>query len=272
MRPKLTKISDNLPSELRQGLATQARVMSALIIRDMMMRYGRANIGFLWVVLEPMLLTAGVMLLWSAIKPPLEHGVQIVALVLTGYMPLTLFRHITSPAAFLYRRSIPFLYHRHISFIDVLLAKGALEFMGTTTALLVVYGVLLLAGLTSPIVDPGLVIAGWLSLAFLSVGFASAVAVLTELSEAAERFIQPFQYLLVPLSGTFFMVDWLPKSAQDLIWYMPLVHCFEMFRAGFFGEGVITHWTWWYPLVWGVGLLGVGLSGIDSARERIHTG
>lgn len=246
--------------------------MSALIIRDMMMRYGRANIGFLWVVLEPMLLTAGVMLLWSAIKPPYEHGIQVVTLVLTGYMPLTLFRHITNPAVFLYRRSIPLLYHRHITFIDVLLAKVALEFLGTTTALLVVYSVLLLTGLTSPIVDPGLAVAGWGSLAFLSLGFASMVAVLTEISEAMERFIQPIQYLLVPLSGSFFMVDWLPKLAQDLIWHMPLVHCFEMFRAGFFREDVVTHWTWWYPLVWGLFMLALGLGGIDRAREHIHTG
>lgn len=261
-----------LPKELAQGLATQRRVLGAIIVRDMMARYGRANIGFLWVILEPMILTAGVMLLWSAIKSPYEHGVQIVALVLTGYMPLTLFRHLTANAVSMYRRSIPFLYHRHISFVDVLLAKFLLEFMGTTTALLVVYVVLYLTGVVSAIVDPGLVIAGWLAMAFVSLGLASVIAVLTELSEATERFVQPFQYLMVPLSGSFFMVDWLPQKAQDLIWYMPTAHCYEMFRAGFFGDSVPTHWTWWYPLVWGLGLLALGLSLIESARERIHTG
>lgn len=261
-----------LPNKFAFGLETQRRVLGALIVRDMMQRYGRANIGFLWVVLEPMILTAGVMVLWSSIKPPYEHGLRVVAIVLTGYMPLTLFRHITNPAVFIYRRSIQLLYHRHISFIDVLLAKVALEFIGTTTALLIVYSILLLAGLVSPIVDPTLVLSGWLAMASISCGVASVVAILTELSEAAERFVPAFQYLLLPISGAFYMVEWLPKNAQDIIWYIPLVHCFEMFRAGFFGDEVTTHWTWWYPLVWGLVLFAVGLSAIERARERIHTG
>jgi capsular polysaccharide transport system permease protein len=54
--------------------------------------------------------------------------------------------------------------------------------------------------------------------------------------------------------------------------YIPLAHCYEMFRHGFFGDAVVTHYTWWYPLVWGLGLAAIGLSAIDKARENIHTG
>ena len=110
-------------SELLAGLTVLARTLEALVIRDMMARYGRANIGFLWVVVEPMILTLGVMTIWSAMKSPYEHGVQVVALVMTGYMPLTLFRHLTNPAVFFYRRSIPLLYHRHVTLIDALIAS-----------------------------------------------------------------------------------------------------------------------------------------------------
>jgi capsular polysaccharide transport system permease protein len=87
-----------------------------------------------------------------------------------------------------------------------------------------------------------------------------------------ERFIQPYQYLMLPLSGTFFMVDWLPTSAQNLIWFNPTVHCYEMFRAGFFGEEVTTHFTGWYPLVWAVTLVTLGIWGLGRVRDRIHFG
>jgi capsular polysaccharide transport system permease protein len=175
------------------GLATQGRVVKALAMREMMRRYGRSNIGFLWVVLEPMLLTAGVMLIWSIAKSPYEHGLQVIAIVMTGYMPLTLFRHMTNGAVCMYRHSVSVLYHRNISYIDVLVARSLLEFSGTTTALLVVYCVLTLTGLCAPMQDPALVMAGWLSMAVLSFGIASVIAVLTELSEVTERFIQPLQ-------------------------------------------------------------------------------
>lgn len=254
------------------GFETQSRVIHALIIREMMMRYGRSNIGFLWVILEPMILTIGVMLIWSVAKSPYEHGIHVVSIVMTGYMPLTLFRHMANGSVHIYRRSISFLYHRHISFCDVLIARSILEFAGTTSALLIVYVVLVLASIAAPIADPALALGGWLSMAALSFGFAAFLAAITELSDTMERFVQPFQYLLVPLSGCFFMLEWIPKSAQNILWYMPFVHCYEMFRAGFFGEGITTYWTWWYPIVWSIILTTIGLSTIEISRDKIHTG
>jgi capsular polysaccharide transport system permease protein len=253
------------------GAAVQMRTLKALIVRDMMMRYGRANIGFLWVVLEPMLLTAGVMVLWSAMKSPFEHGLQIVSLVLTGYMPLTLFRHLTNSSVFMYRRNIGLLYHRDISLLDVLLSRCCLEFIGTTIALAFVYGFLSSFDLVEKVADPGLVLLGWLAMAVVSLGLAALFSSFTEYSEVTERFIGPFQYLMLPLSGSFFMVDWIPKAAQELLLYNPTVHCYEMFRAGYFGEAVATHFSVWYPFVWGVGLFAVGIFMTDAARDRLHT-
>ena len=70
--------------------AARVSVISALIVRDLMSRFGRNSLGFVWTVMEPMILTAGVMLVWTAIRPPIYHGIPIIGFVLTGYMPLTL--------------------------------------------------------------------------------------------------------------------------------------------------------------------------------------
>ena len=113
------------------------------------------------------------------------------------------------------------LYHRNITFIDTLIARCFLEFAGTTTALLVVYGVLVLSNVLAPMKDPGLLILGWAIMGLLAFGLAATFAVMTEFSEVSERFIQPFQYIMLPISGCFYMVDWLPKSTQDIAWYMP---------------------------------------------------
>jgi capsular polysaccharide transport system permease protein len=257
-------------ASLRRGLAVQVRCLRALVLRDMMKRYGRANIGFLWVILEPMILTAGVMVVWSFLKPAYEHGIEIVSLVLTGYMPLTLWRHVTNSGVRMFQGSIGLLYHRNISLIDIFLARVTLELTGTTCALIFVYCVLLAAGLVTPIADIGLVIAAWLTMFLLSAGAALGFAILTEYSEVTERFVQPFQYLMLPLSGTFFMVEWLPTEGRELIWYNPTVHCFEMFRAGFFGESVTTHYTAWYPILCAVVLVWLGVSSLDTVRDRIH--
>lgn len=38
-----------------QGLRVQVKVIKALIVRELVTRFGRDNIGFLWIVAEPLL-------------------------------------------------------------------------------------------------------------------------------------------------------------------------------------------------------------------------
>ena len=254
-----------------RGLKVQARCLYALMIREMMMRYGRDNLGFLWIFIEPMLLCVGVMIIWSLIRTQFEHGLTVVALVLTGYMPLTLWRHITNNVGIMpFKRSIALLYHRHVSLLDVYFTRVFLELAGATAAFVLVVGTLVAADLIDPPHDIGLVIGGWLLMGLLSAGVALQMALLTESSEIWERFVPVFQYLLIPVSGCFFMVDWMPTFAQDLVWYNPTVHCFEMIRAGFFGDSVRTFYTPWYPAAYSIGLFALGIGFVEQMRDRIH--
>lgn len=253
-----------------QHLALRARVLEALAVRDMMRRYGRGNLGFLWVLLEPMILTVGVMLIWSIMKGESEHGVDIIALVLTGYMPLTLWRHVTNSGVALLRSNSSVLYHRNISLLDVFMGRMLLEFVGTSAALVVVAGSLLALGLIKPPQDYSMAVVGWLLMATLSVAAALLLCVLTELSEVWERFVQPFQYLMLPASGAFFMVGWLPTDGQKWILLNPTVHCFEAFRAGYLGDQYETHYMVWYPIACSIFLFAVGMKVLPIAADRLR--
>src|SRR5271166_3059929 len=102
-------------SEFLTGLRIQSRGVNALMIRELMMRYGRGNIGFLWLVLEPMILCAGVIAVRWMIQAHEERGVPLVALILSGYMPLTLWRHITNRSINILRANVAVLYHRGLT-------------------------------------------------------------------------------------------------------------------------------------------------------------
>ena len=79
--------------KFQAGWAVQRRVIHALMIRELMTRFGRENIGFLWIMVEPLLFAVLVGLVWRVMKGPEEHGIGIIAFVVTGYIPITLFRH-----------------------------------------------------------------------------------------------------------------------------------------------------------------------------------
>jgi capsular polysaccharide transport system permease protein len=253
-----------------RGAAVQLRNIRALVLRDLMMRYGRDNIGFAWVILEPLLLTGGVMIVWSLTMGSDRNGVKIVEFILTGYMPLALWRHMTNGPIQIFRRSAALLYHRTITLFDILAARQVLEFAGTSAALLVVWGGLYTAGVVAGVARLDLLLLGWAMMAWLAFGAGAIIAALTERSETAERFIQPLQYVMLPISGAFVMVDWLPSWAQQAVLLNPMVHCYEVFRAGYFGEAVATHYDLAYFSIWALALTFVGLLGVQRARAWVR--
>ena len=54
------------------------------MIRELVTRFGRENIGFLWIMVEPLLFAGLVGIVWRFMKGPEEHGVSIVAFIATG--------------------------------------------------------------------------------------------------------------------------------------------------------------------------------------------
>ena len=50
-----------------RSLDIQLRVLGALLMREIITRYGRDNLGFLWLFVEPMIFTLGITALWSAV-------------------------------------------------------------------------------------------------------------------------------------------------------------------------------------------------------------
>jgi capsular polysaccharide transport system permease protein len=255
-------------SQFITGLKIQARVLGALIMREMLIRYGRENIGFLWLALEPMILTAGVMVMWTLLRHE-AHGLTVTAFVLSGYMPLTLWRHVSGHAATCLRQNLPLMYHRQIRLADALIARALLEVAGTTAALIVVYITARLAGFIPPYQDLGLLLAGWLFMAWFSFAVGLIFAAGTERFEFVEKFIPPFQYLTLPICGMFFMVAWLPSGAQKLALYVPTVHCFELFRAGVFGDSVQTFYDVGYLVKCCLFTTAAGLFLVNMARNHI---
>jgi ABC-type polysaccharide/polyol phosphate export permease len=62
----------------------------------MLTRYGRNNIGFLWLFVEPAVFVLLVTIVWSAIRNIHASNLPIVAFAVTGYTSLLLWRNAVS--------------------------------------------------------------------------------------------------------------------------------------------------------------------------------
>lgn len=253
------------------GLRVQARVVSALMVRDAMSRFGHDNLGFFWIIGEPMLLMIGVMVLWTIMGETKGHSdVSVIPFALTGYAFITLWRHIVARSMHCMTHSASLIFHRNVSFFDVQIARGVLECVAILSAFFVTYLPFALLDLAPKINDPLLLMGGWLFTTIFSMSFGLIVAGLTELSDAADRIITPLLYITLPFTGLFYMVDWLPASAQKIIVWSPMVSGIEMFRAGMFPPSVNTHYFPVYMVGWCVGMTAVGLPLFLYAQRHVR--
>lgn len=255
---------------LSESWAIQRRVFGALLMREILTRYGRHNIGFLWLFAEPMLFTLGVTALWTIAGLHKVSSLPIVAFAVTGYSSVLLWRSMPSRCISAIEPNLPLLYHRNVRLIDVFAARIALEAVGTTISFVGL--VVLFRGLEWLAFpeDVLLVAAGWLMLAWFGAGLALILGALSGTSELVEKFWHPAAYILFPLSGAAFLVDSLPSAAQQAVLLLPMVHGVECLREGYFGSKVVTHYDLTYMAAWNAALTVAGLLRVRAIADKVR--
>jgi ABC-type polysaccharide/polyol phosphate export permease len=255
--------------DLRRSWSIQRRVIWALVLREMLTRFGRHNIGFLWLFVEPMLFTLGVTVLWTATKSAHGSNLPIVAFAITGYSSVLLWRNMPSRCIGALAPNLSLLYHRNVRPIDIYLARLLLEAAGATMSfvfLVIFFGFLGWLQMPEDVLQIAL---GWVMLAWFGSSLALVLAAFSEVSETIEKLWHPASYLLFPLSGAAFLVNALPKSAQDVVLLLPMVHGVEYLREGYFGSRIIAHYDLAYMAICNTALTILGLAQIRKISRTV---
>ncbi len=249
------------------------RIMHALLLRELSTRFGRDNIGFLWIMGEPIIFAAGVSVLWSQIRPPYENGIPLIPFIITGYMPLILLRQIVGYSVNAVRTSSTLLYHRMISPLHIILSRSIIELIGISLSFVVivlVYHALGFMMFPTHFTGFALIYGGWFLLAWVSLAIGLVMSALAEIFEVIERVVAIVTYVAIPISGAFIMAADMPPKLRSMSMALPLVHCFEMLRRGYFGDGVVTIYNVPFAVAWAAGLTLLGLILVQFVRARVE--
>lgn len=255
-----TSESHSVKPSLITSILVQRRVIWALVLREMLTRYGRNNIGFLWLFLEPMLFIVIITVLWTALRDIHNSSIPIMAFALTGYASVLLWRNLPSRCMGAIESNKTLLHHRHVKAIDIFFSRIILEQSAVTTSFFVLGLLMWIFGWIDPPEDVLKVFWGWILLALFGTGLALTLAALAERWEVIAKFWAPFSVILFPISGAAFMVDALPPSAQKFALYLPMIHGVEYIREGFFGTKIVAHHDLGYLSIWSLILTLFGLS------------
>ncbi len=254
---------------LSESLRIQRRVVWALVLREMLTRFGRHNIGFLWLFAEPMLFTLGVTALWTAAKAVHGSDLPIVAFALTGYSSVLLWRNMPTRTIAAIPPNLSLMYHRNVRPLDIYLSRLLLEAAGATMSFVFLSLFFIFIGWLKPPEDVLQVAGGWAMLAWFGFSLAILFGALSEVSETVEKLWHPTAYLLFPLSGAAFLVDALPQEAQHYVLLLPMVHGVEYLREGYFGSQVVAHYDLAYMAICNAILTFFGLVQVNRVSREI---
>jgi capsular polysaccharide transport system permease protein len=260
-----------MDSALFSGFKTQLRVIHALLMREIITRYGRHNLGFLWLFIEPMIFAVGITILWTFMGMG-KGTMPIAGFAITGYCALVLWRNMVNRLGGAVSGNLGLLHHRQVKVVDLLLARAILEIASCTVALIVLTLVFTGLDLMYLPVDPYTALLGWLLICWFVIGAGFIGAYLGVLSEVLDRVWHVFMYLTLPFTGALFMVSWLPPAAQEIVLWSPMVNGVEMLRQGYFGTGIDARYSIEYLLKANAITLFVGMLLIRLIKRKLSEG
>lgn len=256
-------------TSLRRSFAIQRRVIWALLLREMLTRFGRHNIGFFWLFVEPMLFTLGITALWTATKSVHGSDLPIVAFAITGYSSVLLWRNMPGRCVGALGPNLSLLYHRNVRPIDIYVSRLLLEGAGATMSfvfLVIFFGFIGWLEMPEDVLQ---VAGGWVMLAWFGASLALFIGALSEVSEIVEKLWHPMSYLLFPLSGAAFLVSALPPAAKEVILWLPMVNGVEYLREGYFGSQMTAHYDLTYMALINLALTILGLAQASKISRTV---
>jgi capsular polysaccharide transport system permease protein len=248
------------------------RVIGALLLRELLTRYGRNNIGFLWLFVEPMLFVLVITAIWAATRSVLGSNIPIVAFALTGYSSMLLWRGMPSRCIGALKSNLPLLYHRQVTILDVYASRILLEFMAVSTSF-VALGIAFYAMDWIPAPEDALkVLGGWMLLGWFGAGLGLTIGALSERYPFIGNVWSPMSYIFIVFAGVAFLADALPEEMREIVLWLPMLNGLEYLREGWFGSLFQAHYDIPYVIVFNLLLTFSGLSfarqvGLDTGDE-----
>ncbi len=260
-------------TDIQLALTTQARVIYALILRETKTRYGEHKLGFLWAVIEPLIMVAIFVAIFATIRSDSPGGMPIVPFMLTGIVPFTLFRDsMTQMQGAIAQNRMLFAFPQVTTF-DVIFARGLLEvlLLGGVFAMLL-FG-MHIVGYDIQIERPLGVLAACALLAMMGMGFGFMFASLSPFIPSMKQISGALMGRPLFLSsGVFFIAETVPASVRDYLLYNPLMHMLELLRSAFFQEFESDYGSWDYAVTWAFCTFGLGLLVHQAMRRKAIIG
>lgn len=210
------------------------RVIVALMIREMITRYGRSWGGYIWAILEPVGMIAILSLAFSQFfrVPPI--GNSFILFYATGFIPFHFFNDITQNTSNAIRLNRTLMHFPIVTPLDVVLARFLLSVLTLFVVAGVVFSTLIIFTHDPIKLEFSYLVIALVAAASLGLGIGTANALIFAFFPVWRNVWGIINRPLLIISGVFFTYESLPESVEKILWWNPLVHIIAEARKAFY--------------------------------------
>lgn len=248
-----------------------ARVITALVLREMSTRYGRTPGGYVWAILEPLAAILFLSVGFSLVMRTPALGTSFLLFYTTGYLPFHTYQSLSNQIGASLRFSKPLLKYPAVSWLDAVLARFLLNSLTNVLVTIILIGGILIVVDGRTVVDLPPIIEAMSMALLLGLGMGVVNCAISGLYPLWEVIWAIINRPLFLASGIFFLFDNMPPLAQQILWYNPLIHVVGLMRRGFYPTYTASYVDPVYVLAVSLALLALGLLLLGRYHRDILT-
>lgn len=247
------------------------RVISALFLMEVQVRFGSKRMGYIWAIIDPMTKVVIFAVMKMFIMAGI-HGLDFPVFLAINFFWYEFFRRVVMSSMGIFKANKALYNFKRVRPIDTLFAMIAVEFFVSLVSLIVFLGILRFIGMDISIKDFNMVFVAVLWLSVFTFAFALFSAVVNAFYKNFQKFIT---FLFTPLmfsSALFYAMDLIPErfsTAKTYLLYNPLVHFMEMIHGNYFRVLDTSYVDYNYMLLWTIIPLFLGLFLYKYSEKKI---
>jgi capsular polysaccharide transport system permease protein len=247
-------------SSLREGLALQARVIRALMLREVRTLYGRHRLGYLWAFFEPLLHMSFWFVLFIFIRrAPSVYDMSPLLFLACGLIPFFCFRNVGTFVQGAISSNSALLQFPPVRQVDTIISRFLLKSATMVVVGVGIFGVMIFTGVAGWPSDSMQVLLATLAMLFFGLGFGSFNCMICVLYPAYSKFSNVVNRVFYFTSGLFFIPEMFPPNVLEYLSWNPALHGVGLFRSGWSSLYESQEASWNYLLTASAILLLLGL-------------
>lgn len=253
-------------------IALQARIIWAVILRDIRTRFFGHGLGYLVAIAWPLAHILILLIVYQFIGRTAPYGTSMSLFFATGLAPFMSFSYMSRFISMSLMINRPLLQLPAVKVTDLIFGRAILEVLASCCMVILLLGILYVMDVDVVPRDLTQAFAAFGSALLLGVGFGVVNAILVV---AIPGWFLAWILVLIILylsSGILFVADSMPSNLRYLASFNPAFHAVEWMRLAYYEGYTASALDKGYILAWGCGTLAVGLLVERLIRGRLLQG